>query len=238
MKAGGRSRRNEGISLRLLSFCLYLWSVGVAVPSQVSGPCDDAIRAAAQTTGVPLQILQAVALAETGRERSGQMMPWPWVVNLSGRAYWFDTEEEAKHFLRVSLPAGRPSVDIGCFQINARWHGGAFPSLESMLSPPKNAVYAATFLWDLYLETGDWRSAVGKFHSRHSDLGASYIARVERVFETHLVPGAKPARPIDVTQSEGYPAFSQVLRPAFSLPAARGPIVMRSGHGRFLPGGP
>jgi hypothetical protein len=224
--------------LRLLSFCLCLWGVGVAVPSQASGPCDDAIRTAARITGVPLQILQAVALTETGRERSGQMMPWPWVFNLSGRAYWFDTEAEAKQFLRVSLPAERPSIDIGCFQINAKWHGGAFPSLEAMLSPPENAVYAASFLSELYLETGDWRTAVGKFHSRQSDLGASYIARVEGIFETYLAADAKPAQPIEIVPNVGDTTVPQLRHSAFSLRAARGPIVLRSGHGRFLPGGP
>ena len=40
-------------------------------------------------------------------------------------------------------------------QINYRWHGHAFPSLEAMFDPEWTATYAAQFLRTLYEERGE-----------------------------------------------------------------------------------
>ncbi len=43
----------------------------------------------------------------------------------------------------------RKLVDLGCMQINHRYHGEKFPSVEAMFDPARNVDYAARFLKDL-----------------------------------------------------------------------------------------
>ena len=52
--------------------------------------CSQAAAYAAQETGVPVSVLQAISLTETGRNRSGEMHPWPWTVNMEGKGVWFE----------------------------------------------------------------------------------------------------------------------------------------------------
>ena len=114
---------------------------------------------------MPPEVLHAVALTETGRHLDGRMRAWPWAVNREGKGYWFQNREEALAFAEKSLAEGRPSFDVGCVQINYRWHGRAFPSLDAMFDPEYTATYAAQFLRTLYEERGSWSEAAGAYHS-------------------------------------------------------------------------
>lgn len=149
-----------------------------------SGPaalCEAAGRRAAAETGVPPDILAAVALTETGRRQDGTVRPWAWSVNSEGQGTWFDDPAQALAHARDRLAQGRTNLDIGCFQINYHWHGDAFASVVEMFDPLANARYAARFLRDLHAETGDWRLAAGAFHSRNSKQSSAYLARFDEL---------------------------------------------------------
>jgi len=151
--------------------------------------CEGAARRASAATGVPLPVLLAVALSESGRKTGGQFAPWPWVLNVEGVGAFYDTRDAALAAAQAAIASGRDSTDLGCFQVNFRWHGSAFASLADMLDPDRNAVYAARFLRELYAESGDWMTAAGHYHSRtpaHAD-------RYRGVFRRHLAAlGAGP----------------------------------------------
>jgi hypothetical protein len=136
--------------------------------------CDAAARFAADQTGVPLSVLMAIARTETGRTDGGVTQPWPWTINKEGNGHWFDGPEAALTFARESAAAGATSFDMGCFQINYRWHGQAFASLDQMLDPMANALYAADFLTRLHAESGDWSVAAGAYHSRTAEHATRY----------------------------------------------------------------
>ena len=141
--------------------------------------CERAIVDGARRGGVPVEVLHAVALNETGRKDAGKLRAWPWAINREGKGYWFETYEEALGFARESLAEGRTSFDVGCVQINYRWHGHAFPSLEAMFDPEWTATYAAQFLRTLYEERGDWSAAAGAYHSLTPELARTYAARFD-----------------------------------------------------------
>ncbi|MEM1421994.1 MAG: lytic transglycosylase domain-containing protein [Pseudomonadota bacterium] len=141
--------------------------------------CERATVAASRTIGAPLDLLRAVSLVESRRSVAGEARPWPWTVNTRGQSFWFDTRSEAERFVRNEVRDGNRSMDIGCFQVNTRWHGEAFTSAEAMFDPMANARYAAEFLSALKSETGDWDSAVGLYHSRTPHLRDAYAERVE-----------------------------------------------------------
>ena len=142
--------------------------------------CDAAAEIAARS-GVPVNIMRAVTRTETGRAINGQLTPWPWTVNMEGAGHWFDTREEALAFVKKNMKRGARSFDVGCFQINYRWHGDAFESVEAMFDPAGNARYAAKFLKDLKRETGDWRGAVGRYHSKTPKFASRYKKRFDRI---------------------------------------------------------
>jgi soluble lytic murein transglycosylase-like protein len=77
---------------------------------------------------------------------------------------------------------GARSYDVGCFQINYRWHGQHFASLDQMFDPDANAAYAARFLSELYAEFGDWSRAAGAYHSRTPVLSPRSTASVSTAF--------------------------------------------------------
>ena len=154
--------------------------------------CERAIVNGARRAGVPPEVLQAVALTETGRKSGGRMRPCPWAINREGKGYWFKSREEALAFAEDSVRQGRKSFDVGCVQINYRWHGHAFPSLNDMFDPEWTATYAGQFLRTLYEERGDWSAAAGAYHSLTEDKAAIYRKRFDQIF-AGLEPGALAA---------------------------------------------
>lgn len=141
--------------------------------------CEGAAEVAATEFGVPVDLLRAVTLAETGRLQDGALRPWPWAVNQAGHGQWFDTRQAAETYVRIAVETGARNIDVGCFQLNYRWHAAAFTSVSEMFDPLRNARYAASFLLKLYQELGDWRLAAGAYHSRTPDRAERYSARVE-----------------------------------------------------------
>lgn len=170
------------MSLRLLVLLLsVIWALlpweAQAAPS--ADVCEWAARQAAAETGVPADILGALTLTETGRRTDGVVRPWAWSANAEGEGAWFDDPQSAIAFAEQRVAMGRPNVDIGCFQLNYRWHGQHFQSVAQMFDPLTNARYAAEFVRGLYAETGDWRVAAGAFHSRTPVHANRYLARFD-----------------------------------------------------------
>ncbi|WP_368040316.1 transglycosylase SLT domain-containing protein [Ruegeria atlantica] len=155
---------------------------GFAMPStRTARVCDHAAQRAARAEGVPLDIMHAIARVETGRTVDGALQPWPWTINVEGKGIWFTSELEAKSYVFGIFKAGKRSFDVGCFQINYRWHGKAFRSIDAMFDPDENATYAAQFLKELYAELGSWNAAAGAYHSRTPALANAYTERFQTI---------------------------------------------------------
>ena len=160
-----------------------LISHSLPATSAVSQACDRAAVRAANESGVPLEILLTITRIETGRARNAKVEPWPWTLNVNGAGHWFKTKSAAFSYATKQRQNGLINFDVGCFQINYRWHGVYFSSLESMFDPTENAAYAATFLKSLFLETRSWPDAIGAFHSRTDRHADAYKARYQNQFE-------------------------------------------------------
>lgn len=171
------------VTLTFLTLYLIAFSmrpVSALAVSSFSQVCDAAAHTVARESGVPLSVLQAITRTETGRKRNGAMQPWPWTVNMEGKGMWFDTEDEARAYVFRHFKRGARSFDVGCFQINYKWHGQAFNSIDEMFEPLANARYAAKFLQKLYSETGNWSDAAGAYHSRTPKYANRYKAIFDR----------------------------------------------------------
>lgn len=159
--------------------------------------CDAAAAIAAGESGVPLPLLRAITRAETGRGRPST--PWSWTVNVDGRGHWFADRKAAITFVETQLAAGYRSIDIGCFQMNLRWHGHRFASPAQMFDPLANARAAAGFLNELLDSEGNWTAATAAYHSRSPELGQAYLRRVLAELPSEVV--GQPVAPDAVARN-------------------------------------
>lgn len=170
---------------RLFIFTLVIASCDVAVaqpplPAAAWTACREAIAAVEPGSGVPSGLLLAVALIETGRSVPGsnRAEPWPWSYNADGDSREASTRSEATAEVSALLAQGIRSIDIGCMQINLKYHPRAFANLEDGFSPIENVRYAASFLLDLRAVAGSWAEAVARYHSGDPARGAAYQRRI------------------------------------------------------------
>lgn len=188
---GMGQRRSSLAPARIAAIALFWLAslVGIAVAAEEPTPpipdfaaiCDHAAVQAARATGVPISVLKAISLTETGRKTNGRFRPWPWTVNMEGKGFWFDSHDEALAFANQEFARGARSFDVGCFQINYKWHHQAFSSIDHMFEPLANALYAAEFLRSLYQQKGSWGAAAGAYHSLNPVHAKPYQARFETI---------------------------------------------------------
>ena len=120
---------------------------------------------------IPTVILYAVALAESATKikkskiKPGHYKPWPWTLNVSGVPRRYQTRKAAYKGLMYFLQQGVKSVDIGIMQINWRYHHKELGTPWQALEPIHNTRTGARILRDEYKITGEWKQAIGRYHS-------------------------------------------------------------------------
>ncbi|WP_439143255.1 lytic transglycosylase domain-containing protein [Planktotalea sp.] len=213
------------VQARMLAGAVFFNIFTAALSASPSDECLRSIRYASHETGVPASLLLAISRVETGRSVGGVVKPWPWAINVRGTGEWLATKEALLEHALAQISKGETRFDVGCFQLNYRWHGDSFASLDEMISPKSNALYAAKFLKSLYLEFGDWTKAAGSYHSRTDELAAIYKAKLAQHYESSQItaPTLTPAQRKVVTER---PNFYPLLQPA-TLKSHLGSLVPR-----------
>lgn len=140
-----------------------------------AGDCERSIRAAEKKYNLPPYLLAAIALTESGKDGR----PSPLAMNIYGQSYFARTTSEMEAVV-MRNGGETASIDVGCVQINLRWHSNRFKDWRSLLVPAYNAEYAALYLRELYKERGSWYSAVGSYHSKTPWRSANYACLVSR----------------------------------------------------------
>lgn len=143
----------------LLLFTSELAMAGLAAAGE--NACEGEMRRAADAYGIPLGVLYAVGLTESGRRDSLQ----PYAMNIGGKPYFGASAAEAVQRFREAQRDGVKLIDIGCMQINHHYHSGHFASVEAMFEPRANVTYAARFLKQLRDREGSWTMAVARYHA-------------------------------------------------------------------------
>ncbi len=131
---------------------------------------------AARTHGVPLAVLYAIGLTETGRRGSLH----PYALNIEGPSFFPATLAEASDRLTAARKRGAKLIDVGCMQINYHYHAGRFTSPEEMFDPHANVTYAARFLKQLEAREGSWTLAAARYHAGPNNNPAQkrYVCQV------------------------------------------------------------
>lgn len=164
--------------LRTLLATVFISSVAASSPAAAAAgnPCEPEILRAADRYGVPVGILYAVGLTETGRKGSLQ----PNAMNIEGKAVFPKSRSDALTAFNAARRDGAKLIDLGCMQINHHYHGQHFRSVDEMLDPHRNVDYAARFLAQLRARHSTWSMAVARYHAGPDNDPAQkrYVCRV------------------------------------------------------------
>jgi soluble lytic murein transglycosylase-like protein len=130
-------------------------------PTAPSNVCEHEMVRASQTYGVPLAVLYAVGLTETGNKGSLN----PFAMNIEGPSVKAANLEDALRRFEDARRRGAVLIDVGCMQINHHFHGAKFRSVSDMFDPAQNVAYAAKFLKELRQREGSWTLAAARYNA-------------------------------------------------------------------------
>jgi soluble lytic murein transglycosylase-like protein len=172
----GDKRTAAGHFLTIALLAVSISNAFSAVASAASNACEPEILRAADRYGVPVGILYAVGLTETGRRDSLQ----PNALNIDGNAVFPGSPQQAVLTFQEARRNGAKFIDLGCMQINHRFHSQHFRSVSEMLDPHRNVDYAARFLVQLKRKHDTWSMAVARYHAGPNNDPAQkrYVCRV------------------------------------------------------------
>ena len=156
--------------------CTFSGLASAGVPPAAGKVCEREMASAATKHGVPLGVLYAVGLTESGNRGSLQ----PYAMNIAGKAYFGANAADVVARLAEAQRSGVKLVDLGCMQINHHYHREKFASLEAMIDPRQNVEYATLFLKQLKAREGSWTLAVARYHAGPNNNPAQklYVCRV------------------------------------------------------------
>lgn len=129
--------------------------------------CRAEIAKVEQEAQIPAHLLGAIALVESGRAAPGkwEISAWPWTVMAEGKGRYLPSKQAAVAEVEKLRKRGVRNIDVGCMQVNLRYHPDAFADLEEAFDPAANVAYAARFLTALRHDQGSWSKAVAYYHS-------------------------------------------------------------------------
>ena len=167
-------RKSFIISSLIPLFLIYFGHINTAFTA-----CFDAANKIEKNLNLPKGILSAIAYTESGRTMpNGKKLAWPWTVNHLGKGYFFPSKEKAKKFVKNKIDQGSRNIDIGCMQVNLRYHPDAFPDLDTAFDPFDNVKWAGTWLDKLNRRHKSLKTATGYYHSSRKKNRARYSNKV------------------------------------------------------------
>lgn len=151
--------------------------------------CEIAADKAEADYQIKPNLLQTIASVESGRwnAEAGKRVAWPWTVHAKGKGRYYKTKAEAIAAVQDLQRRGITNIDVGCMQINLKYHGTAFKNLDEAFDPQKNANYSAQFLRSLHKRNKqNWTKTAMHYHSRNLRRGTNYKNRLEKHYAEYV----------------------------------------------------
>lgn len=169
-------------STRSLLLVLVLWGHCILAYAFV----PSGYQQVARLSQVPEHYFYGIALNESGKQLiSRDFRPWPWTLNVEGKAYFYPTRKACYLALIDFLEQGKKLIDIGLMQVNWHYHQDKLRDPWQALDPYFNLHVGARILRNEYDKTHDWYQAVGRYHSpgQNSDQKQRANQYAEHVFK-------------------------------------------------------
>ena len=149
-----------------------------------SKSCEIVIKNIENLTDIPENLLFSVGKAEAGRIlENNKHVIWPWTVNHAGKSLFFDTKKQMKKYVLKNVEKKDFNLDVGCMQINLKWHKNNFKKISDMLAVEPNVSYAASFLLQLKNKHGSWDKAIKHYQSSDPKKNKPYLIKVKHFWK-------------------------------------------------------
>lgn len=170
-------KKSFNITLIITAYILFVFKSSFA--AEIKSKCEDVIRNIENITDIPSGLLLGIGKAESGRIlKNNEMVIWPWTINHAGKSLFFDNKIQMKSYLLKHTEKGDNNLDVGCMQINLKWHKQNFKDIKDMLAIEPNISYAASFLIQLKNKHGSWKKAIKHYHSSDPIKNKPYLNKV------------------------------------------------------------
>ena len=153
--------------------CLLTFTI---LESKELDNCNHLTEKYGKIYNLPNKLLTSIALVESGIKKS-EFKSWPWTLNVSGKSMYFDNKSETIEYLKSNIDL-KKSIDVGCMQINTKYHLKNFKDLSHLVEPEENVKYAAIYLLKLYKKYKSWNEAVSRYHSSIPKRKKNYLKKV------------------------------------------------------------
>ena len=144
-----------------------------------SNSCEKTIESIELQTDIPRGLLLGIGKAEAIRKINNKSIIWPWTVNHAGKSMFFDTKKQMRNYIFKNLKRNDFNIDVGCMQINIKWHKNNFKKIADMFEVSPNISYAASFLLQLKNKHGSWDKAIKHYHSSNPKKNIPYLIKVK-----------------------------------------------------------
>ncbi len=174
--------------IKRLGLCASMWLAISASEAVSATTIPHVYVATAEVQGIPPRLLYAIAMQESGRfdKTEEGLKPWPWSLNVAGKAYYFNSMEMAWEALRGFFDKQPSNIGIGLVQVTWPFNREILVDPYTALEPTINLGLGARILRGCFDRLGDWWLAVGCYHSPTPARAADYRERVRRHWMTLL----------------------------------------------------
>ena len=145
--------------------------------------CENTIESVELQTDIPKGLLLGIGKAEAIRKINNKYIIWPWTINHAGKSLFFDNKEQMKNYVFINLKRKDFNIDVGCMQINIKWHKNNFKKISDMFEVNPNISYAASFLKQLKNKHGSWDKAIKHYHSSDPKKNNPYLIKVKNFWK-------------------------------------------------------
>ena len=162
--------------MRLFIAILLCFLAFTFIESKELDNCNYLTEKYGKIYNLPNKLLTSIALVESGVKKK-EFKSWPWTLNVSGKSKYFENKLETLEYLKSKINF-KKSIDVGCMQINTRYHLKNFEDLSDLIEPEQNVKYAANYLLKLYKKHKSWNEAVSRYHSSIPKRKKKYLKKV------------------------------------------------------------
>ena len=141
--------------------------------------CENTIESIELQTDIPKGLLLGIGKVEAIRKINNKYIIWPWTINHAGKSLFFDTKKQMRNYVYKNLKRNDFNIDVGCMQINIKWHKNNFKKISDMFEVDPNISYAASFLQQLKNKHGSWDKAIKHYHSSDPKKNKPYLIKVK-----------------------------------------------------------
>ena len=156
--------------------------------------CENTIESVELQTDIPKGLLLGIGKAEAIRKINNKYIIWPWTINHAGKSLFFDTKKQMSNYVFKTLKRNDFNIDVGCMQINIKWHKNNFKKISDMFEVNPNISYAASFLKQLKNKHGSWDKAIKHYHSSDPKKNNPYLMKVKSFWNKKEVEKSTKAK--------------------------------------------